>query len=581
VWIALLVTLAGRAAASFAASNWLWGWDTFRFGSPAATAALLVLATLGFVPGASRIVQGPLAAAGRAWERIGAAGDLAVGAGLALTLAALHDDLRFTGDAAVRLGLVGLPRDQALRLLAQTFPLDRLVNYEIPRLLWLQGMEPRDALQWTGAVMGGLFAAAACGFLRATGARGAALVAGALVLLGGGLLPHFPGYGKFGPLMIGLALAARGAVTLSRSGRGLPALVAGAGLCLVSHRSGFLILPAVAWTLLGVWRATRVGRVPAGPRARLRVALAAAAIAVPGAFLFPRMLERVLTFDLHVHLPGGSVAASRLDTGAAVPPVVLSDGLNALFFLVPLWLAGAAAAWELRRAGGEAKPAGRRLFPLGPSAWLGLGALAAIVFGVQPGGGWPRDWDVALPTATMLALLTAALLAALWMRDARTLAAAATLAVATCVALWGIATDERIGERRVQAILEARPALSSAVRASAYDFLGMSALTHDRPAEAASFLQRAIACAPNPRFFHELGLAWLGAGRLEEARSAFTRATALNPAVGEPWYGLARIALARRDTLSASACLDSALRRSPSLPEARGLRTRLARSRTR
>ena len=570
VWVALLLTLAGRVASAFAASNWLWGWDTFRIWPLPAGAALVVVAALGFSPGLSRPIQRLLAAAGRVWERAGPLGDLALGLAVTLVLSALHDDLRFTGDASVRLGLLGLPRDQAVRLLQRTFPLDQLVNFEIPRLLSLNGVAPRAALQWTGALVGGLFVVAGGGLLRSTGARGAALAASALVLFGSGLLPHFPGYDKFGPLMVGLALAARGAVTLSRSGRGLTPLALGAGICLASHRSGFLILPAVAWTLFAA------GRSRAGARNRLRVALASAAIAVPGALLLPHVVQRVLSFDLQVHLPGGAVAASRLDTGVAVLPLVLSDGLNVLSVLVPLWLVGAAAAWPPRGGEPAARPVGRRLFPLAPAVWLALGALAILVFGVQPGGGWPRDWDVALPTATAIALVTASLLAALWSRDARTIAPAATLAVATCVALWGVAIGERIGLRRAQAVLEARPALSSAVRASAYDFLGMRALTRGRSAEAAVLLERAIACAPNPRFFHELGLALLASGQLERARSAFTRAAVLSPANGDPWYGLARIELAGGDALAARACLDSAILRNPALAEARVLRDQLA-----
>jgi hypothetical protein len=575
VWFALFLTLALRTAGCFVRSNWFWGWDTFGHWPPPGAVALVVLAAAGFVPPVGRLIERGLTDAGRAWERAGSRGDAAVGLVVALVLVFLRDGLRFTGDSAIRLGAIGLSMAQAGPLMRYAFPLDRLVNFDLPRLLGQQGVAPRDALQWVGAVMGGLFALACGGLLRAAGARGAALVAGAVAVLGTGLLVHFPGYDKFGPLLVGLALTARGTIALARRGRGLVALSAGAALCLLSHRSGYLALPAVAWTL---WRAFHTAP---GPRGRRDAALAALLVAAAAAVMLPRALDLVLHFDRATHLPGGVVAGSRAARGSAARLLGVGDAFNALSFVVPLWLAGLAAVWAPWRSGVKERAEGERRdrFSLTPPTWLALGAFGLLLFGVQPGGGWARDWDVAAPAAAIVALVGGCALVGAWSRGAaHTLAPAVTLALATSVALWGLTVSDGIGLARVEALVNARPALSDPVRANAWDFLGLHALNAGQPDSAAADFERSIECAPNPRLFHQLGLALLAAGGLERARAAFARAATLSPGNGDPWYGLARTALAARDTLGARACLDSALVRNPAHAEARALAARLSSS---
>ena len=572
VRLALLLTLLLRVAGVFVHSNWLWGVDTFRHLPPLVAGALVVLAALGFVPRVGQALERGLGAAGRGWEKAGLWGDLAVGVIVALVLLPLHDDLRFTGDSVIRAGLLKLSIAEATRLLHYAFPLDQVVNFDLPRALWLQGMGSEAALQVVGAVMGGLFAWAGCAFLRESGARGAALAAAALVLLGAGVLAHFPGYDKFGPLVLGLTLAAKGAVGLARRGRGLVALAAGAGLCLLSHRSGYLVLPAAAWVLVGSFRGTD------DARGRRRVAVAALALLIVAAAMLPRTVDVVLHYDRQTHLPGGGAGSSRgLD--AASLPMGIADRLNVVSFLVPLWLAGLAAAWPRGTAGAAKRRRGR--FQLGPVTWLALGGLGLVLVAVRPGGGWARDWDVAVPAAAAVALVTAFLLARLWSRGgaAHTLAPAVTLALATAVAFWGVSVSEWAGLRRAESLLGARPALDITVRANAWDALGMWAHKTLRLELAAGYFERSIECAPNPRLFYQLGLVRLGLGQYGPARAAFTRGTVLTPLNGDPWLGLARTALAEGDTLGAAATLDSALARNPGSAEIRALRDRLATSR--
>src|SRR5262249_53537248 len=150
-------------------------------------------------------------------------------------------------------------------------------------------------------------------FLRAAGARGAALAAGALPLLGGGTLIHFAGYDKFGPLLVGLALAALGAVQMARTGRGAWALAAGVAAAVPAHRSGSLALPAAAWVFV---RGLRQG----DARQRREVWAAASATILVMLAMFSRTYHLVLEFDRAMHLPGGAVTQARV---AGEAPVAL------------------------------------------------------------------------------------------------------------------------------------------------------------------------------------------------------------------------------------------------------------------
>jgi hypothetical protein len=560
VRIALIVTLALHVVAWGIATNWLWGVSALHAWPPFGVAILVAVAISGLIPAVGRRIGERLTTWGRAWERAGWGGDLLAAALFASLLLILKDRLRFPGDFSVRVGLLDLPVIPP-GLLAHVYPLDLLINVTLPRALWRSGMDPAQALQLVGAVVGGAFALVTLRFLRGAGATGAAFPAAAIAALGGGLAAHFAGYDKFGPLLLGLAIAALGALELSRHGRGYGLLAAGVAIAILSHRSGYLVLPAAFWC--GASAARRGAR-----RDRVSALIAAAALLVVLALMLPRTLDLLLHFDRSVHLPGSSVARARTTGGGAARLLVISDVLNALFFLVPLWAAGCVGLLAARRANPSTQPSPspRRpdRFSLAIPALLVIAPFLALLLVVRPGGGWARDWDVATGAGTIMALVSAYGWISIWRTERSSVPAAFTIALATGIALWGIHANETLGIARIQELVASRPPLSDAIRAGALDFLGARALNAGRAEEGARWFEQAIAVGgPNPRLIHQSGLAWFQAGRFDRARSAFERAASLNHQVADPWLGLARIALAERDTARAAAMLDSVVARNP------------------
>ena len=570
LWTVLVLCLLLRVAAAFANSNWLWGLDAFGHWPPAWGTALALLPAIGLLPPAARTIAKWLERCGTVWERGGVAADLLVGAALAIIMFSLRDPIRFTGDADLRLNSLSAAM-RVRTLFPQASPLDVTFNFYLPRWLMSQGLPAQTALQFVGAMVGGLFTFASLGFLRAAGARGPALVTGAAVILSGGYLAHFAGYDKFGPLLLGLALAGWGAASLARAGTGEWLLAAGAIVCVLSHRSGLLVAPSVLWTFAAAWRAAKPGR-------RTRVAVAGTAFSAVTLALLPHLARVFVSIDWAVHLPGGAVARSLQTSEAPAALMRLSDALNALFLLVPLWPAGIAAWWLNRPS--AAWPPGRKGVRFSPamSAILALGAYALVLFGIGTSRGSGRDWDASAAMGVVTALVSAYALASAgrFRLPPRVAALVVTLALPIAVATWGMQADETIAMHRIHGLLRAHPAWSSAARAQVFDLLGWRALRAERLADASREWGQAIAYAPNPRFFHQRGLAELGMGRLDSASALFRRAAQLSPHVADPWVGLARTALAGRDTLYALAALDSALSRNPAEPSGLALRSAIA-----
>lgn len=570
LWAVLVLCLLLRVAAAFTDSNWLWGLDAFGHWPPAWGAALALVTTISLLPPAARTIAKWLERSGTAWESGGAAADLLMGAALAILMFSLTDPVRFTGDADLRLN--SLSAAMPVRtLFPQASPLDVTLNFYLPRLLMFQGLSALTALQLVGAMVGGLFAFAGLGFLRAAGARGTALVTGAAVILGGGYLAHFAGYDKFGPLLLGLALAGWGAVSLARSGAGEWLLATGAIVCVLSHRSGLLVAPSALWTFAAAWRVAESGR-------RTRIAVTGAAFSAVTLALLPHLAKVFFSVDWAVHLPGSAVARSLQTPEAPAALMRLGDALNALFLLVPLWPAGI-AAWWLNRSP-AARPPGQKeaRFSLTMTAVLALGAHAVVLFGIGTSRGSGRDWDACAAMGVVTAFASAYALASAgrFRLPPRVATLVVTLALPIAFATWGMQADEAIAMHRIHGLLRDHPAWSAAARAQAFDLLGWRALRAERLADASREWGQAIANAPNPRFFHQRGLAELGLGRLDSARVLFRRAAQLSPRVADPWVGLARTALAGHDTLSAFAALDSAFSRNPADANSLALRSAIA-----
>ncbi len=565
LFVALALGLAARLAAMAWSTNWLWGVDGFRARPAPEAFALAALALAGWLPPVARVVERGSAWLGEAWMRGGRLADLVASVAGGAALAALRDPLRFPGDAAMRLGMLGTIK-LSPALVAQAYPLDRLLNLELPRALRSAGMSDEAALQRVGAVVGAVFLFAGIRFVRACGARGSALPAGALALAGGALVVHFAGYDKFGPLMVGLVLAALGTVQLARTGRGVWTLALGATIAALAHRSAYLLVPALAWTLF------RAHRSAVGGRARAEVLGAAAVVVAAFALMFPRTLDLALHFDRNVHLPGGTVARARADHGALDALVRVSNALNALAYLVPLSWMGAAAAWGVWRARarhGAPRPGAR--FSVAPAAALAIGGFMLLLLGVEPGGGWARDWDVATGAGTLVACLTAGALVESWQgRGARaTLGPAVTFALAVLASTWWLHVDGAAARGRLMRLLEARPAWSAATRTQAYDFLGTRSFNDGDPDRAARLFDQAVECGgPNPRLLYQAGLAYMQSRRLEEAAERFRQTVAVSPVHAQAWSRLGYLTMGAGDPVRAEAYVDSALAHDPALPSA-------------
>ena len=106
-----------------------------------------------------------------------------------------------------------------------------------------------------------------------------------------------------------------------------------------------------------------------------------------------------------------------------------------------------------------------------------------------------------------------------------------------------------------ETLMRASPRWSDVARAHGHDHLGIWALNRREFGIAAGHFEAAIAVAPNPRYFHQLGLANLYEGQLARARAAFERSAHLTPTVADPWLGLARVHLAAGDATGALAAV--------------------------
>lgn len=540
---ALAACLALRAAASLSASGWLWGLNTFRDWPSPGPVVLPALAALAFVPAVARAAARPLARLGDALARGGAVTRGLLAAAVAVALFRLRDPILFTGDSGSRVNLISWGVDLRA-LMPQISPLDLLVNVGGARWLVRAGLPADTAIQAIGALTGAAFTLALLAFLRAAGARGAAWTAAAALLLGGGSLVHLAGYEKYGLLLIGLALAATGVVRLAREGRGAWVLAAGLALALPAHRSAYAVMPAGLWAFAAAWRAAPRER-------RAGIAGAAAAAAVAALALLPHTVGVLVHYDLGVNVVG-SATAGRIE-----PVRQLSNIVNALFLLSPLWPVGAAALWSLRRHAADEPRGG---FPLAAVAGLAVAGELAVMTVTRGKQGPLRDWDNQVGPALVVTLVAAYALVAFWRRAgaARGALPVCVTALVMGVALWGIHADAGTGGRRVATLLADPAAWNAEEWAQAHDFIGQRAFDDGRYDEAARAYEIAAARVPSPRMLDNVAVALSMAGRDDEARAALTRAMSAPQASAAMWVALARAAGTLRDSARAAVCMDSA-----------------------
>jgi len=562
----LAIGLALRAAASLLPIPGVWGLDTLRAWPRWEAIAILLLGAAGFAPPVARRLERAMESLGSLGARASFVLDAVVGICAGLALFNLRDSVRWVGDFTTRVGQLTLDAPIA-KVFPQAAPLDRWINIVIPRNIIGPGLDVPMALQLVGAVMGALFTFAALSYLRAAGASRTTMIASATLLLGGGYMLHFAGYDKFGPLLVGVALAAYGAVRLAREGRGAWVLGAGTVVCLLSHRSGFLLVPAAAWALVQGLR-----NAP-DRRARIEVIAAAVAILAAASFMLPKALHLLETIDRKQNLEGPPIAGGaflvRLVANAATRS---ADAINVLFLLAPLWPAGLAAAW-LERRGVAAKDEPQR-FSLGAVALLAIVPEVALLLVARGAQGAMRDWDMHVGAALVIALATAGALLTIWRRmgASGSLAPVVTTALACAIALWGTQVSEPLQMARIQPQLSNRGAWSDGAWARAHDFLGVRALQQQRAEDAIRELEAAAAVAPNPRFFFQIGLAQRMLMRFDDSRASFEKAHRLDPKLADAWVGFALLAFDTRDWRRVEACAESALAYAPHRKDAKEIR---------
>jgi hypothetical protein len=580
--LALALAFGLRAAASLLPIPSAWGLDVLRVWPRAQAIFVLLLGALGFVPAVARAMERAMAWRGPLGKRAARALDLVLTVCAGAALYQLRDPVRWVGDLTTRVGQLTLDAPIS-KVFPQAAPLDRWVNIVIPRLLIRPGIDAGESLDIVGAVLGAVFTFAALAFLRAAGASRGRMIAAAALVLGGGYMLHFGGYDKFGPLLLGMVLAAWGAVRLAREGRGAWAVGLGLVVCLLSHRSGFLLVPAAAWALAqGI-------RTAPDRRARIEALGAAALIVVAAGWMLPKALHLLETIDRKQNLEGpvvtGGTALVRALTDAAVRS---SDAINVLFLLVPLWPVGAAAAWLARRGGsrGHTPPAaspargaapgpdGAPRFSLGPLALLAIAPEVALLLVARGAQGAMRDWDMHVGAALVIALATAAALIEVWRRlgAAGSLAPVVTTALAATIAMWGTRVSEPLQLALIGHQLSDRAAWSDGAWARAHDFLGVRALQQARAEDAIRAFDAAAEVAPNPRFFFQIGLAQRMLMREADARASFEKAHRLDPRLADAWIGFALIAFDSLDWSRVEACAESALVYAPHRKDAKEIR---------
>ena len=539
VLAAVAIGFGLRALVSQGALPGSWGLDTFQHLPPVWAPALVLLGAIGFVPVVRPAIEAALDRLGGAWEKAGLRLDAGLAAGAGVCLFALRDPIRFVGDADARYAQLFNDAPTS-RVFPQATALDRLVNIEAGRALVRLGAPPELATAAVPALLGALLVLALFAFLRAANTPRGDRVAIAAFLLGSAIPIHMAGYGKFGLLLLGIVLAAIGVELMAREGRGAALLGLGAALAVLAHRSGLLLLPACGAALFLAWRhATSAAE-------RREVALGTVLVVVAALIEWPHAVDALWRVDRVTHFPGA--AARAVGTSFMAPA---TTALQNLFYILPAWLAGAAAVLALSVRPRENE--GR--FGLGMVAWLAGGVVVLQLLLVRGTQGEVRDWDMHLAPVLILGLLGGHSLIRL-ARTSTPLAAAplATTALASSIALWSIHGIPLVFYSRIDAQLGRAALWTDSERARTYDLLGMRAVVLGAPVTAVRYLEAAVAIAPSPRFLCELGAALRLAGRPADAEERYRQAQRRDPSNPDPWLGLGALALDRRDYGGALEC---------------------------
>jgi len=550
LWIGLAALAGLWAAFAFVPGMGGWGFSVLRFVAPAPGWSVWGASVLLLVPALAR----PLA---RALERADESRHLrpwlvlAWVGGAALLAWSFPDRLSFTGDFLLRQGAALEPLPPR-HLFPQALPLDVALHYHLPRLLLRAGVaDTAVAARLIGALEAAALAALALAFARAHRWRGPAALAAATIVLFGGWLGLFTGYGKaFSELTVLAAAITAFGTRATVAGEGLLGLGLALALALALHRSALAFLPAGALALAF------------GARARgLRSPRVVAALAAPAlvlATLLPRIVGTLAGFDRAHHLASPEVMAGGGVWGAAFAPRHLLDLVNLVAMLAPLALLLPA----LLPATGSARPRGR-------AAWFLLALVVpqlVLLLFVHPSQGPVRDWDVFAPAGITLALLAAVAVGGIVSADPahRWLGVSAAAAVAAPALLWLLqGADHERGIARVTALATEAPLRSEAERGLTWEFLGTSANVREQTERAADAMAEAARLTPSARVMMEWGMAEAARGQFRVARQAFEQAVARDSTQRRAWLNLVNVCMRLDDLAGAHRAAQQLVRLMP------------------
>ncbi|HKQ58755.1 MAG TPA: tetratricopeptide repeat protein [Candidatus Eisenbacteria bacterium] len=530
VWLGLVALVLARAAFAFVPSMWAWGFDLLRWIHPIPGWTLWALSAVTLIPPLGRIARPWLEALGKIFDGLGPVAYLLWGFVAAVLVWWFPDRVRFVGDFLLRFGTA----ERALQpsaLFPQALPLDVFLHYTVPRVLVDSfHIDVNTGARLFGALEAGILAVLALAFARGLSQRGAfGVTAGAIVLFGG-TLGMFTGYGKAvsGIALLTAAVAVLG-LRVIREGRGLLLLSVCLALGLVLHRSALGLLPAavlcwvlairqpqscVRWSRPGTW---------------LAAALPLAALTV----MLPRIIGTFATMDsVHFTPPevmrqGGILAAMF----AGARPADLVDVVALLSPIALVLPAGLIAYGRWRAHVREGALLAALALP-----WL------AMLLLIHPPQGMFRDWDNFTAAAVALSLMTAWLVS-IAARSARGWAwlcvPAALGALAPSVQWLMHNADLERGLARVEAYLAQPPARSEEERAKTWDYLGIRYAQLDRWEQSAAAMRQAAALAPSPRVLLQWASAEQAHGDDRAAQAAYRRLLEVAPDEARGWFGLA------------------------------------------
>jgi hypothetical protein len=515
---------------------WGWGFDLLRFVNPIAGWTLWALSALMLVPALGRLARPWLEALGKLLDGLGLGAYLAWGFAAAVLVWSFPDRLRFVGDFLLRFGTAEHALQPAA-LFPQALPLDVFLHYRVPRVMVeVFRIDVNTGARLFGALEAALLAVLALAFARGLSQRGAVGVAASAIVLFGGTLGMFTGYGK---AIAELALLTAGTAVFGlrviREGRGLVPLSLCVALGLTLHRAALGLLPAVVLCWVLAIRQPESCVRWSRPGTWIAAALPVATLAV----MLPRIVATFAAMDA-VHFTPPEVVRRGGILAAMFAGARPADLVNVIALLSPVALvlpAGLIAYGRWRAHVREGALLAALALP-----WL------AMMLVVHPAQGTFRDWDDFAAAAVALSLMTAWLvsIAARSGRGWAWLCVPAALGVIAPTVQWLMHNaDMDRGLARVEAFLAEPPPRPDEVRAKTWDYLGIRYAQLDRWEQSAAAMREAAALAPSPRVLLQWASAEQARGDDRAAQAAYRRLLEIAPDEARGWFGLAFVSWRR------------------------------------